>query len=56
MWQNTNNPSTSHAVIWWESLEHWSAIPKRELPEVMEAMSEHEHETTLSTFNLIRYC
>lgn len=56
MWQNADNPSTLHAVIWWESLEHWRAIPKRELAEVMEAMGEHERETTLSTFNLIRDC
>ncbi len=56
MWEDAADPTAVHAVIWWESLEHWHAIPQAELAEVMEAMGEHERDASLSTFKMIRDC
>jgi heme-degrading monooxygenase HmoA len=56
MWEDAADPTAVHAVIWWESLEHWHAIPQADLAEVMEAMGEHERDARLSTFKMIRDC
>jgi len=56
MWEDADDQSVVHAVIWWESIEHWHGIPQDKLDAVMEAMGVHERQATLSTFNLIRDC
>ena len=38
MWQAADDPSAVHAVIWWESMEQWKAIPQNELEQVAAAM------------------
>ncbi len=56
MWEDADDPTAIHAVIWWESLDAWHSIPKVELARVMAAMGEHERDAALSTFNVIRDC
>jgi len=56
MWGDVDNSSQIHAVIWWESMEHWKAIPKADLAAVAEAMGRHEVQPTLKTFNVLRDC
>lgn len=43
-----------HAVIWWESLELWRAIPQDQLDAVSEAMGPHEREAVCETFTVLR--
>jgi len=54
IWENPDDPSKVHAVIWWESMEDWKAIPDDELAAVADAMGEHERVPVLTTFNLVR--
>ena len=54
IWQSVDDDSTVHAVIWWESLEQWKAIPQAELDAVIEAMGEHERVPAMRTFNVLR--
>jgi uncharacterized protein (TIGR03792 family) len=43
-----------HAVIWWESLEQWRAIPAEQLAAVEVAMGPHEREAICDTFTVVR--
>jgi uncharacterized protein (TIGR03792 family) len=45
-----------HAVIWWESLELWKAIPQDQLNAVAEAMGPYEREAVCDTFTVLREC
>lgn len=54
MWENADDSSQMHAVIWWESMEHWKAIPEADLAAVAAMMGRHERQPTLTTFSLIR--
>lgn len=56
MWMPDGDETRVHAVIWWESLELWKAIPAGELAAVAEAMAEHEIEPTCQTFHVLRDC
>ncbi len=56
IWENVSEPSKLHAAIWWESMEHWQAIPEADLAAVADAMGPHEREPNLTTFKLIRDC
>jgi uncharacterized protein (TIGR03792 family) len=54
MWRSADDPSRVHAVIWWESMEQWRAIPQAELDAVIEAMGSHEKEGVLTVFDVLR--
>ena len=54
MWGSPDRPGTVHAVIWWESMEQWKAIPQADLDAVIEAMGPHEREGVLTVFDLLR--
>ena len=56
MWQSADNPSKVHAVIWWESMAHWKAIPSDQLDDVARAMGPLERTPTLSVYDVIREC
>ena len=56
MWQAADDPSALHAVIWWESMEHWEAIPQIRLEEVAAAMGARERSATSRAFEVIRDC
>ncbi len=56
MWRSADDPGKVHAVIWWESMEQWKAIPQHELDAVIEAMGVHEREATLTVYDLLRTC
>jgi uncharacterized protein (TIGR03792 family) len=45
-----------HAVIWWESLEAWQAIPQDQLDAVALAMGVHERTPVCETFSVQRQC
>jgi uncharacterized protein (TIGR03792 family) len=47
-------PLKVHAVIWWESLAQWKAIPSDQLAAVTEAMGPHEREAMCDTFTVVR--
>lgn len=48
--------TTVHAVIWWESLEAWKAIPTEQLEEVARAMGPYERTAVCEAFDVIREC
>ena len=54
IWVNPDEPHKVHAVIWWESVAHWKAIPDHDLAAVADAMGDHERQPVLTTFNLVR--
>lgn len=54
MWRSHDDPATVHAVIWWESMEAWQAIPQAELDRVAAAMGEHERAATCLAFDVVR--
>lgn len=54
MWCAADDPGSVHAVIWWNSLEQWKAIPADELAAVERAMGEHERTPTCRTFEVLR--
>lgn len=54
MWRSADDPTRVHAVIWWESIEQWHAIPQTDLDAVIEAMGPHEREGTLTVFDVLR--
>lgn len=54
MWRSQAEPTTVHAVIWWESLEQWQAIPTAELDAVAAAMGTDERPATCQAFEVVR--
>ena len=56
VWENPDDDGKVYTVIWWESMEHWNAIPQHEIAAVANAMGGYEREPVLTSFNLIRDC
>ncbi|MDH3295473.1 MAG: TIGR03792 family protein [Acidimicrobiia bacterium] len=56
IWQSADNETRIHAVIWWETLEKWKAIPQEALDEVIKAMGPHEKEATMTVYHMLRDC
>ena len=56
MWQPVDDDTVVHAVIWWESIEQWKAIPTDELDAVAAAMGRHERDPSMRSFEVIRDC
>lgn len=54
MWAPVGEPGVVHAVIWWESVEQWKAIPTDALEAVAAAMGEHERTAECTTFEVLR--
>lgn len=54
IWADADDPDRIHAVIWWESMERWKAIPADELEAVALAMGPHERVATCDTFEVVR--
>jgi len=54
MWRSSDDPTSVHAVIWWESMQQWKAIPQAALDEVVAAMGPHEREATCVAFDVLR--
>jgi uncharacterized protein (TIGR03792 family) len=54
MWRSADDPTKVHAIIWWESMEQWKAIPQADLDAVIEAMGPAELPGTLTVFDLLR--
>jgi hypothetical protein len=54
MWRSHDDPEQIHAVIWWETLEQWQAVPAVELRAVVDAMGPHERTATCAAYDIIR--
>jgi uncharacterized protein (TIGR03792 family) len=56
LWAERGNDSDVHAVIEWESMEQWQAIPADQLAAVDEAMGTWFRSCTCRVFDVIRDC
>ena len=54
IWVDVDDPDHIHAMIEWESLEQWKAIPHDELAAVDVAMGTWMREPTCRTFEVVR--
>lgn len=56
LWVDVDDDQHVHALIEWESLDQWRAIPHDELAAVDEAMGPWVRACTCRTFEVIRNC
>ena len=56
MWVDDQDPGRVHAVIRWESMEAWDAVPRAEVAAVDEAMGQWCREATMRAYRVIRDC
>ena len=56
LWVDVDDDQHVHALIEWESLDQWKAIPNDELAAVDEAMGPWVRACTCRTFEVIRDC
>ncbi len=56
LWVDVDDDQHVHALIEWESLDQWKAIPHDELAAVDEAMGPWVRACTCRTFEVIRDC
>ncbi len=56
LWVDVDDPDHLHAMIEWESLDHWQAIPNDELAAVDAAMGPWVREASCRTFEVVRDC
>ena len=56
MWVAADDPGKVHAVIRWESMEAWQAVPPAEVAAVDEAMGEWFRQAAMRAFRVVRDC
>ena len=56
MWVADDDPGRVHAVIRWESMEAWDAVPRSEVAAVDKAMGEWFREASMRAFRVVRDC
>ncbi|MYH78357.1 MAG: TIGR03792 family protein [Acidimicrobiaceae bacterium] len=56
MWVEEGDPGRVHAVIRWESMEAWDAVPPADVEAVDEAMGQWCREATMRAYRVIRDC
>ena len=56
MWVADDDAGRVHAVIRWESMEAWQAVPRCDVDAVDEAMGEWCREATMRAFRVVRDC
>jgi uncharacterized protein (TIGR03792 family) len=56
LWVEAGDDDHVHAVIEWESMEHWHSIPDGELAAVDADMGEWMRAGTCRTFEVLRDC
>ncbi|MCB0991251.1 MAG: TIGR03792 family protein [Acidimicrobiales bacterium] len=56
MWVDEADPFRVHAVIWWETMEQWKAIPQAALDEVVRNMGAYEKVPHETVYQVIRDC
>ncbi len=56
IWVDVDDDQQVHAMIEWESLDHWQAIAHDQLAAVDESMGQWLRECTCRTFEVIRDC
>jgi uncharacterized protein (TIGR03792 family) len=53
MWRSLEDPTSVHAVIWWESMNDWTSISQVELERVVADMGVHERSATCAAFEVL---
>lgn len=56
LWVDVDDDEHVHAMIEWESVNHWHSIPHAELEAVDEAMGQWMRPASCVTFDVIRDC
>lgn len=56
MWVEDGDPQRVHAVIWWESMADWEAVPSSEVEATDTAMGEWLRVPALRSFRVVRDC
>jgi uncharacterized protein (TIGR03792 family) len=56
LWVDADDDDHVHAMIEWETLEHWKSIPEDQLVAVDDSMGPWRREATCRTFQVIRDC
>ena len=56
MWVEDGDPQRVHAVIWWESMADWEAVPKPEVEATDAAMGEWLRVPVARAFRVVRDC
>lgn len=56
LWVDVDDADHVHAMIEWESLDHWNSIPADQLAAVDESMGPWMREATCRTYEVIRDC
>ena len=56
MWVADDDAGRVHAVIRWESMEAWEAVPRADVQAVDAAMGEWSREATVRAFRVVRDC
>ena len=56
MWVEEGVPGRVHAVIRWESMEAWDAVPRSEVEAADEAMGPWRREASMRAFRAVRDC
>lgn len=56
MWRPREHGDRVHAVIWWESIDDWNAVPADGLAAVIEAMGPFERTAICDAFDVVRDC
>ncbi len=56
LWIDVDDPGCVHAMIEWESMDAWTAIPHHELEAVDASMGPWFRDCTCRTFEVLRNC
>ena len=56
LWIDVDDPGCVHAMIEWESMDSWKAIPHHELEAVDASMGPWFRDCTCRTFEVLRNC
>ena len=56
MWVEENDDEHVHAVIWWESMEQWTAVSSETARAVDESMGAWARQPTMRVHRVIREC
>ncbi len=56
MWVEDTDPGRVHAVIRWDSMQSWEAVPRDEITAVDDAMGDWCIQPTARAFRVVRDC
>ena len=56
MWVDDHDPGRVHAVIRWDTLQDWQAVPSSDVAAVDEAMGQWFRPASMRAFRVVRDC